>query len=87
MSAAAEVMTCLTDMPITGGKSEVVWKVVADLLDSPPITSIDPTQEFTRSEIVSCEMDPLLYIHLLTTDNFPQTEHWDNCHVSYALNS
>ena len=25
--------------------------------------------------MVSCEIDPVLFIHLLTTDNFRQTEH------------
>ena len=52
--------------------------IVADPLDSPPITSIEPTQELTGSEIVPCEIDPVLFFHLLTTNTFPQTEHWDN---------
>ena len=58
-------------------------KVVADTLDSPPITSIDPTQELTIMipEIVCPEIDPVLFIHLLTTDNFLAlsctTEHWE----------
>ena len=28
------------------------------------------------SEIISREIDPVLFILLLTTDNFSQTEHW-----------
>ena len=47
---------------------------------APPITWIDPPQESTGSEIVSREMDPVLFIHLLTPDNFlPRpcsTERW-----------
>ena len=58
---------------------------MAGTLDSPAITSIDPTLELTGSEIVSREIDPVLFTHLLTTDNFPSstmldaksTEHWD----------
>ena len=65
----------------------MIEKVVADPLDSPPIASIDPTQESTGSEMVSREIDPVLFIPLPTTDNFPQTEHRDNCHVSYAVNN
>ena len=45
-------------------------KVVADPLDSPPITSMDPTQEWTGSEIVSRETDPVLFLLLLATDTF-----------------
>ena len=30
----------------------------------------DEAQELTRSEVVSREFDPVLFIHLLTTDNF-----------------
>ena len=59
-------------MPVTGEESSVVQKAVADPLDSPPITSIDPTQEWTGSEFVSRDMDPELLVHPLTTD----------CHVS-----
>ena len=62
-------------------------EVVADPLDSPPITSIDKTQEMTRSAIVSSGIDPLLFMHLLTRYDFPVTEHWDNCHVSFAVTS
>ena len=60
-------------------------EVVADPLDSPPITSIDKTQEMTRSAIVSSGIDPLLF--MLTRYDFPVTEHWDNCHVSFAVTS
>ena len=28
------------------------------------------TQEFTGSEIVSCKIDPVLFIHVPTPDNF-----------------
>ena len=70
---------CLTDMCITGEKSWAVYKAVADPLDGPPITSVDPTQELTISEIVSREIDPVLFIHLPTTDDLPAlsctTEH------------
>ena len=48
-------------------------------LDSP---QIDPIQELAGSEIVSFKVDPVLFVHLLTTDNFPQT---DDCHVFYAV--
>ena len=65
----------------------MIEKVVADPLDSPAITSIDRAHELAGSEIVSCEIDPVLFIPLPTTDNFPQTEHRDNCHVSYAVNN
>ena len=34
-------------------------------LDSP---QIDPTQELAGSEIVSFKVDPVLFVHLLTTD-------------------
>ena len=75
----------LTEMPITGEKFLVVQKVVADPLDSPPIASIGPTQEPTGHEIIirdsGREIDPVLFIHLLTRDNFPpqlcSTEHWE----------
>ena len=45
----------------------------------------------TISEIVrgSREIDPGIFILLLSTarrSNFPQTEHRDYCHVSYAVN-
>ena len=45
------------------------------------------------SEIVSREIDPVLFIHLLTTDNlnFPSPTVLNgtlgNCHVSYAVNN
>ena len=52
-----------------------------DPLDSPPITSIDPTQGLIGSEIVSREIDPVLLILLLTADHFLahscKTEHWE----------
>ena len=35
------------------------------------------TQGLTISEIVSREIDPVLFIHLLSMDAFPQTEHWE----------
>ena len=72
---------CLAEMPITGEKSQVGYKAAADPLDSPPIASIDPTQERTGSETAFV---PMLFVHLLTTDNFPQTEH---CRVSYAVDN
>ena len=59
----------------------MVYKVVADPLGSPPITSMHPTQELIGTEIVSCKIDPVLFIHMFTTDNFPSqscsTEHWE----------
>ena len=62
---------------------------MADPLDSPPINSIDPTQEFTESEIVSREIDPVLFIHLLTTDTFllqlVLNGTLGNSYVSYAV--
>ena len=55
---------------------------MADPLDSPPITSIDPTEELAISEIVSREIDPALFILLLTTEQFPTNGLMVNCHVS-----
>ena len=49
------------------------------------------TQELTGSEIVSREIDPVPFIHLLATDNFlPQTCNngtLGNCHIPYAVNN
>ena len=51
-------------MPIKGYEIKVVYKVVADPLDSLPITSIDPTQKLTGSEFVSREIDAVIIILL-----------------------
>ena len=40
------------------------------------------TQGSTIFEIVSREIDPVLFILLLATEQFPV-----NCHVSYAVNN
>ena len=45
------------------------------------------TQESTISEIVSLEIDPVLFILLLTTEQFPTNGLIVNCHVSYAVNN
>ena len=47
------------------------------------------TQELTISEIVSCEIDPVLFILLLTTEQFPSNGLMVNCQagVSYAVNN
>ena len=47
------------------------------------------TQELpvTISEIVSLEIDPVLFILLLTTEQFPSNGLMVNCHVSYAVNN
>ena len=45
------------------------------------------TREFTMSEIVSREIDPVLFILLLTTEQFPSNRLIVNCHVSYAVNN
>ena len=47
------------------------------------------TQELpvTISEIVSLEIDPVLFILLLTTEQFPSNGLTVNCHVSYAVNN
>ena len=47
------------------------------------------TQELTISEIrvVSREIDPVLFILLLTTEEFPSNGLMVNCHVSYAVNN
>ena len=45
------------------------------------------TQELTISEIVSREIDPVLFILLLTTEQFPSNGLMVNCHVSYAVNN
>ena len=39
------------------------------------------TQEMTISEIVSCEIDPVLFILLLTTEHFPLNGLMVNCHM------
>ena len=44
------------------------------------------TQELTISEIVSLEIDPVLFILLLTTEQFPSNGQMVNCHVSYTVN-
>ena len=45
------------------------------------------TQEMTISEIGSRVIDPVLFILLLTTEQFPSNEIMVNCHVSYAVNN
>ena len=46
------------------------------------------TQGLTiSSEIVSREIDPVLFILLLTTEQFPSNGRMVNCHVSYAVNN
>ena len=45
------------------------------------------TQELTISEIVSREIDPVLFIHLLTTEQFPLNGTFGYCHVSHVLNN
>ena len=45
------------------------------------------TQELTISEIVSREIDPVLFILLLTTVHFSSNGLMVNCHVSYAVNN
>ena len=45
------------------------------------------TQELTISEIVSREIDPVLFILLLSTEQFPSNGLMGNCHVSYAVNN
>ena len=45
------------------------------------------TQELTISEIVSLEIDPVLFILLLTTEQCPSNGLMVNCHVSYAVNN
>ena len=41
----------------------------------------------TISEIVSREIDPVLFILLLTTEQFPSNGLKLNCHVPYAVNN
>ena len=54
---------------------------------------MDPTQEVTVSEIASREIDPVLLIHLLTTDNFLSpcplvlNGRLGKCHASYAVDN
>ena len=60
---------------------------MADPLDRPPNTSIDQTQELTISEIVSHEIDPVLFILLLKTEQFSSNGLMGNYHVSYAVNN
>ena len=47
------------------------------------------TQELTISESVLREIDPVLlvFILLLTTEQFPSNGLMVNCHVSYAVNN
>ena len=45
------------------------------------------TQKLTISEIVSREIDPVLFILLLTTEQFPSNRLIVNCHMSYAVNN
>ena len=45
------------------------------------------TQELTISEIVSHEIDPVLFILLLSTEQFPSNRLMVNCRVSYAVNN
>ena len=45
------------------------------------------TQELTISEIVSREIDQVLFILLHTTEQFPSNGPMVNCHVSYAVNN
>ena len=44
-------------------------------------------QELTISEIFSREIDPVLFILLLTTEQFPTNGLMVNCHVPYAVNN
>ena len=60
---------------------------MADPLDSPLIISIDPSKELTGSEIVTREIDPVLFILLLTMEQFPTNGLMVNYHVSYAVNN
>ena len=64
---------------------------MADPLDSPPIASIDPTQESTAPEIASREVDPVQFTHLRTGDTFllqlVLNGPLGNRLVSYAVNS
>ena len=55
----------------------MVWRVVADPLDGPPSASMDPshpTRESTISEMVSGEIDPVLFNLFFCSklSNFPQ---------------
>ena len=45
------------------------------------------TRELTISEIVSREIDPVLFIVLLTTELFPSNGLMVNCNVFYAVNN
>ena len=61
---------------------------MADPLDSAPITLIDPTQEWTGSEIVSREIDPVLFIiQLLTTEDSLLQLSIRNVYVSCTVNT
>ena len=44
------------------------------------------TRESTVSEIVSHKIYPVLFILLLTMEQFPSNGLMVNCHVSYAVN-
>ena len=48
---------------------------------------VTETQELTISEIVSREIDPVLFILLLTTEQFPSNGLMVNCHVPYTVNN
>ena len=45
------------------------------------------SQELTIFEIVSREIDPVLFILLLTMVQLPSNGLMVNCHVSYAVNN
>ena len=47
---------------------------------------IDPTEELTISEIVSREIDPVLFVLLLTADNFLK-RNIGKLTASYAVNN
>ena len=49
--------------------------------------SLAGTLELTISEIVSLEVDPVLFILLLTPVQLPSNGLMVNCHVSYAVNN
>ena len=47
-----------------------------------PDTGID---WFYRDRLSRIDPVPVLFFHVLTTDSFPQTEHWGNRHLSCAV--
>ena len=69
---------CVGQNKFTSSDSDAIrtFQIFSDVMTK---QSIDPTQELTRSEIDSREIDLVLFIHLLTTYNFPlllrSTEH------------